>query len=103
MGSGFDLRGHVAVVTGGNSGIGRGIADGLARAGADVAIWGRTADRNAEAREELARHGTRVVDVVCDVTDPAAIDAAFAMTLDALGRIDSCFANAGGGELHAAF
>jgi NAD(P)-dependent dehydrogenase (short-subunit alcohol dehydrogenase family) len=103
MGSGFDLRGHVAVVTGGNSGIGRGIAGGLARAGADVAIWGRTAERNAQAREELAGHGTRVADVVCDVSDPGSVDEAFARTLEALGRIDSCFANAGGGELDAAF
>src|SRR4051794_35306518 len=103
MGTGFDLRGHVAVVTGGNSGIGRGIADGLARAGADVAIWGRTAERNVQAREELARHGTRVADVVCDVSDPGSVDEAFARTLEALGRIDSCFANAGGGELDAAF
>jgi NAD(P)-dependent dehydrogenase (short-subunit alcohol dehydrogenase family) len=103
MGDGFDLRGHVAVVTGGNSGIGRGIADGLARAGADVAIWGRTAERNAQAREELAAHGTRVADVVCDVSDPGSVDEAFSRTLQALGRIDSCFANAGGGELHAAF
>jgi len=99
----FDLTGHVALVTGGNSGIGRGIADGLARAGADVAIWGRTAERNAEAREELERHGTRVVDVVCDVTEPDAVDGAFARTLEALGRIDSCFANAGRGALTAEF
>ena len=103
MDTGFDLTGHVAVVTGGTSGIGRGIAAGLARAGADVAIWGRTPERNAEARDELARHGTRVVDVVCDVTDGGSVDAAFARTLDALGRIDSCFANAGGGELQAPF
>jgi NAD(P)-dependent dehydrogenase (short-subunit alcohol dehydrogenase family) len=99
----FDLSGHVAVVTGANSGIGRGIAHGLADAGADVAIWGRTAERNAEAREELSRHGTRIVDVVCDVSDPSAVSEAFARTLEELGRIDSCFANAGGGDLHASF
>src|SRR4051812_29237586 len=90
----FDLSGHVAVVTGANSGIGRGIAHGLADAGADVAIWGRTAERNAEAREELEQHGSRVLDVVCDVKDPESVDAAFARTLEVLGRIDSCFANA---------
>jgi NAD(P)-dependent dehydrogenase (short-subunit alcohol dehydrogenase family) len=103
MSASFDLAGHVAVVTGGNSGIGRGIADGLAQAGADVAIWGRRRERNAEAREELSQHGTRVADVVCDVTDPGSVTEAFASTLEALGRIDSCFANAGGGDLQASF
>jgi NAD(P)-dependent dehydrogenase (short-subunit alcohol dehydrogenase family) len=98
-----DLSGHVAVVTGGNSGIGLGIARGLAEAGADVAIWGRRADRNAEAREQLSRHGTRIVDQVCDVTDSAAVADAFAATVGELGRVDSCFANAGGGDLHAPF
>lgn len=99
----FDLGGHVAVVTGGNSGIGRGIAAGLAGAGADVAIWGRNRERNRQAADELSRHGTRIVDVACDVSDPAAVDAAVAQTLEALGRIDSCFANAGGGELRSTF
>jgi NAD(P)-dependent dehydrogenase (short-subunit alcohol dehydrogenase family) len=103
MNASFDLAGHVAVVTGGNSGIGLGIAHGLARAGADVAIWGRRADRNAQAREVLSRHGTRIVDVACDVTDPGSVSGAFAHTIDALGRIDSCFANAGGGDLGPSF
>jgi NAD(P)-dependent dehydrogenase (short-subunit alcohol dehydrogenase family) len=103
MNAPFDLSDRVAVVTGGNSGIGLGIAHGLAEAGADVAIWGRRAERNAEAREELSRHGTRIVDVVCDVTDPEAVSDAFASTLGKLGRVDSCFANAGGGDLHGPF
>jgi NAD(P)-dependent dehydrogenase (short-subunit alcohol dehydrogenase family) len=99
----FDLSGHAAVVTGGSSGIGKGIAEGLARAGADVAIWGRNAERNARAAHELSAHGTRIVDVACDVSDERAVDEAFARTLREFGRIDSCFANAGGGELHSAF
>jgi NAD(P)-dependent dehydrogenase (short-subunit alcohol dehydrogenase family) len=99
----FDLSGHVAVVTGGNSGIGEGIAEGLARAGADVAIWGRNADRSAEVAERLSAHGTRVAAVVCDVAQPDSVDEAFARTLDRLGRIDSCFANAGGVELQTSF
>lgn len=99
----FDLSGHVAVVTGGSSGIGKGIAEGLAQAGADVAIWARDAERCARAAEELSAHGTRVVDAVCDVSDPGSVDAAFAQTLERLGRVDSCFANAGGVELPSAF
>jgi NAD(P)-dependent dehydrogenase (short-subunit alcohol dehydrogenase family) len=94
----FDLSGHVAVVTGGNGGIGLGMAEGLARAGADVSIWGRTADRNAAAREQLAAHGTRIQALECDVADPAAVDAAFDATVAELGRVDSCFANAGVGS-----
>jgi NAD(P)-dependent dehydrogenase (short-subunit alcohol dehydrogenase family) len=98
MSSDWDLNGHVALITGGNSGIGLGMAAGLARAGADVAIWGRRAERNEEAAARLREHGTRVHSVVCDVSDPDEVDAAFADTLDALGRIDSCFANAGVGS-----
>merc|ERR1712034_72073 len=56
----FDLTGKVAVVTGGNGGIGLGMAQGLAAAGADIAIWGRNAQKNADALEALKTHGTRV-------------------------------------------
>lgn len=91
----FDLTGHVAVVTGGGSGIGLGMAEGLARAGADVAIWGRDEARLEQARERLAAHGTGVLAARCDVSDAADVERAFAATLRELGRIDSCFANAG--------
>ncbi|MGD9705117.1 MAG: SDR family NAD(P)-dependent oxidoreductase [Acidimicrobiia bacterium] len=91
----FDLRGHVALVTGGNSGIGFGMAAGLASAGAAVAIWGSNAARNEEAADELRRHGQRVLPVVCDVGDEQQVAAATAETLTGLGQIDSCFANAG--------
>src|SRR3954470_5439122 len=94
----FDLSGHVALITGGNSGIGLGMAEGLARAGADVAIWGRRSERNEEAAEQLRAHGTRVHAVARDVSDAGEVDAAFADTLEALGRIDTCFANAGVGS-----
>lgn len=96
-GSPFDLTGHVALVTGGNGGIGLGMADALAAHGADVAIWGTNPAKNAAARERLARHGRRVADLVCDVGDRAAVEASFAATVEALGKIDSCFANAGVG------
>ena len=93
----FDLSGHVALVTGGNSGIGLGMAEGLAAHGADVAIWGTNADKNAAAAEALRTHGGRVLDLVCDVGDEAALEEAMAATLAALGRVDSCFVNAGVG------
>ncbi|MGW2340545.1 SDR family NAD(P)-dependent oxidoreductase [Streptomyces sp. NPDC001661] len=91
----FDLTGHVALVTGGNSGIGLGMAHGLAEAGADVCVWGTNAERNAVAADELGKHGTRVAAIRCDVGDEDAVAAAFAETLERFGRVDSCFANAG--------
>ncbi len=92
----FDLSKHVALVTGGNAGLGLGMARGLAKAGASIAIWGRNAERNAEARAELERMGVLAAAFECDVTDPTAVDQAMAATLDRFGRLDSCFANAGG-------
>ncbi|MGW4125442.1 SDR family NAD(P)-dependent oxidoreductase [Nocardia sp. NPDC004711] len=91
----FDLTGHVALITGGNSGIGLGMAHGLAQCGADVCIWGTNAERNDTAAQELAKHGTRVRAIRCDVGDEDAVTASFAETLDYFGRVDSCFANAG--------
>ncbi len=94
----FDLTGKVALVTGANSGIGFGFAEGLARAGADLAIWGRRAERNEEAAEQLRAHGGRVLPLTCDVSDKQQVDESFAQTVAALGRVDSCFANAGIGS-----
>ena len=90
-----DLTGHVALVTGGNSGIGLGMAAGLAAAGADVAIWGTNPAKNDAAVELLAATGVRVHAEVCDVADEAAQEASFARTVEALGKVDSVFANAG--------
>ena len=91
----FDLSGRVAVVTGGNGGIGLGIAQALADAGATVSIWGRNADKNAKALAALTAKGGKAEARVCDVTDPASVKAAMKATLDAFGRVDGCFANAG--------
>jgi NAD(P)-dependent dehydrogenase (short-subunit alcohol dehydrogenase family) len=94
----FDLSGHGAVVTGGNGGIGLGMARALLAAGARVAIWGSNADKTERARAELAQgcgDTARVFAFVCDVGDEAQVEAAFAASVQALGRVDSCFANAG--------
>ena len=93
----FDLTGKVAVVTGGNSGIGLGMAEGLAAAGADVAIWGRKRDKNASAAEKLKAHGRRIEALEVDVSDEQAVVDAMAESLARLGRIDCCIANAGVG------
>ncbi|KGI66452.1 SDR family oxidoreductase [Mycolicibacterium rufum] len=91
----FDLTGHVSVVTGGGSGIGLGMADGLARAGASVAIIGRSPDRLETAAARLREHGGPVLTLSCDVTDEAAVTATMARIRDEWGSLDSCFANAG--------
>jgi NAD(P)-dependent dehydrogenase (short-subunit alcohol dehydrogenase family) len=70
------------------------MADALAAAGADVAIWGRNEERNAAAAARLSRHGTRTTAVCCDIADEARVEEAFAATVSGLGRIDACFANA---------
>lgn len=91
----FDLTGKVALVTGGNSGIGLGMARAVAEAGADVAIWGTSKEKNATAKAELARSGRKVLALECNVGEEAEVEAAFAETLRQMGRVDGCFANAG--------
>lgn len=90
----LDLTGHVALVTGGNSGIGLGMAGGLARAGADVCIWGRNPDKNRAAVEQLVVHGHRAVGYEVDISDEGAVVAGPATVVEEFGRLDSCFANA---------
>jgi NAD(P)-dependent dehydrogenase (short-subunit alcohol dehydrogenase family) len=91
----FDLTGKIALVTGGNSGLGYAFANGLARAGSDVVIWGRRAERNAEAENRLRAHGGRVASRVVDVTDEQQVIEAMAAAVDMFGRLDCVVANAG--------
>src|SRR4051812_44308518 len=93
----FELDGRVVVVTGGNGGIGLGVARAPAGAGADLVIWGRNADKNEAARAELAALGTRVEAFACDVADEQQVIEAFAASVDAMGKVDSLIANAGVG------
>jgi 2-deoxy-D-gluconate 3-dehydrogenase len=101
----FDLAGRVALVTGGNRGIGRGIALGLAQAGAAVAIFGRNAEKNTEALAELQAAGARALAIAVDLTDRAALEPAFRRVEAELGPVDILVNNAGianlsGGILH---
>ena len=91
----FDLTGKVALITGGNSGIGLGMAKAVAAAGGDVAIWGTNPAKNEAARVQIEALGRRVLALECDVGDEAAVEASFARTVERLGPIHGCFANAG--------
>ena len=92
----FDLTGRTAIITGGNGGLGLAMARGLAKVGANVAIWARNEAKNAAALEELRTLGSgEIIALACDIADEAEIEAAMAATLAALGRVDVCFANAG--------
>lgn len=99
----FDLTGKVALVTGGNGGIGLGMADALAQAGAQVEIWGRDAAKNAKALEQLKAHGTKVNARVVDVADEQAVIAGINALLAEFGRLDTCIANAGVGNRWKSF
>jgi NAD(P)-dependent dehydrogenase (short-subunit alcohol dehydrogenase family) len=97
----FDLTGRVALVTGGNGGIGLGMASALAASGADVAIWGTNESKNSAAVAALG--DGRAKAYVCDVGDEAAVASTFAQTLADFGRVDTCVANAGIGGWAASF
>ena len=92
----FELDGHVALVTGGNGGIGLAFGRGLVKSGSAVAIWGRNKDKNDAAVAELTSLGGEAEAFICDVTDESQVNDAFAATLARFNKVDSCFANAGG-------
>jgi 2-dehydro-3-deoxy-D-gluconate 5-dehydrogenase len=91
----FDLKGRVAIVTGGNGGIGLGMARGLASAGARVVIAARNTGKSRAAVEDLAARGGEAVAVEADVADEHAVARLFATTRERWARIDILVNNAG--------
>ena len=91
----FDLTGKVALITGGNSGIGLAMAEALAEAGAAVCIWGTNEEKNITAGEKLKIISDKTMAMRVDVRDEAATEKAFAQTVETYGRVDALFANAG--------
>lgn len=99
----FDLTGKVALVTGGNGGIGFGMVEALAQAGADVVIWGSNPKKNADAEAKLAGLGVKVMSQVVDVSDEHAVAAGMVEAVSKMGRVDTVIANAGIGAGAASF
>src|SRR5438309_10370955 len=91
----FDLRGKVAIVTGGNGGIGLGMARGLAEAGADIAVVGRNESKSLSAVADLKARGVRAISIKADVTEKGSVAAMTERTLREFGRIDILVNNAG--------
>jgi len=91
----FDLSGKVAIVTGGNGGIGLGMAQGLADAGAAVAIVGRNEAKSVAAVADFGKRGVKAISVVADVTDKSAVAGMVARVTAEFGRIDILVNNAG--------
>jgi 2-deoxy-D-gluconate 3-dehydrogenase len=91
----FNLTGKVAIITGGNGGIGLGMARGLARAGATIAIVGRSEDKSKAAAAEIEQLGTRALALAVDVTDKVAVEKMVETTEAEFGRIDILINNAG--------
>lgn len=91
----FDLTGKVAIVTGGNGGIGYGIARGLAQAGADIIIAARHPAKNAQATSALQELGVKALSLRTDVQDEASVQAMVDAAEQAFGRVDILVNNAG--------
>jgi NAD(P)-dependent dehydrogenase (short-subunit alcohol dehydrogenase family) len=91
----FDLTGKVAIVTGGNQGIGLAISRGLAQAGATVIIANRRAEEGSKAAETLEKEGLKAVSIPTDVNDESSVAAMVSKVMDGSGKIDVLVNNAG--------
>ena len=91
----FDLSEKVALITGGNGGIGLGMAEGLAECGASIAIWGRNKEKNEESKNLLSKYSIEVKTYEVDVAQEKEVINNVKSVLNDFGRIDSVFANAG--------
>jgi len=91
----FDLSGRVAIVTGGNGGIGLGLAKGLAQAGASIVVAGRNPDKNARAEAELRELGAEALSMEIDVTQQSSCRAMIKDTVSRFGRLDILVNNVG--------
>ena len=91
----FDLSAKVSLITGGNGGIGLGMAEGLAECGSDIAIWGRNKQKNQEATDLLIKYGKKVKAYEVDVSKENEVINGVKTVLNDFGRIDTAFANAG--------
>ena len=92
-----DLSEKVFVITGGNGGIGLGLAEGIAEAGGAVAIWARNEEKNTDAVRALQDIGGEVKSYICDVSNEEDVIRTLASTVKDFGRVDGLFANAGRG------
>jgi NAD(P)-dependent dehydrogenase (short-subunit alcohol dehydrogenase family) len=99
----FDLTGKVALITGGNGGIGLGMAEGLAQAGAAVEIWGTSSEKNARAADKLSGYGVKINTRVVDVGNEQAVVEGVKAAVADMGRLDCCIANAGMGNRWRSF
>ena len=90
-----NLSEKVFVITGGNGGIGLGLAEGIAEAGGSIAIWARNEEKNAHAVKILEDIGVKAKSYVCDVSSEENVIATLASTVNDFGRLDGLFANAG--------
>lgn len=95
MANPFDLSGRVAIITGGNGGIGYGMAEGMARAGANVVIAARDESKSLAAVTALSKIGPRAASVAVDVLSKPSVDAMVERTLELFGRVDVLVTNAG--------
>ncbi len=99
----FGLEGRTALVTGGSRGIGKGMAKGLALAGANVAVVARhESDAAAQTMKELKETGAQTLFVQADVSKRQSVDAAVRKTSDSFGHIDILVNNAGIGKVAGA-